>query len=64
MPGRLTEILYALYLLASGLPLVAASAHRERMAARAAAGFHTDGNLAIPARWIGPAGTAVSGSGS
>ncbi|MFJ7589561.1 hypothetical protein ACIQZO_19700 [Streptomyces sp. NPDC097617] len=43
----LTEALYAVYLLASALPMVGAAAHLEQAAVRGAAGFHTGDSLAV-----------------
>ncbi|MEU9254494.1 hypothetical protein AB0D66_21915 [Streptomyces sp. NPDC048270] len=63
MPSRLTEVLFALYVIASALPLFMAAAHRERSAAAAAVRFHTAESLRIPT-WIGLGGPAGHGSGS
>ncbi|WP_327359942.1 hypothetical protein [Streptomyces sp. NBC_01296] len=47
MPSPLTEVLCALYLLASAMPLVSAAAHQQRTAVRAAARFRTRESLAV-----------------
>ncbi|MFK0047865.1 hypothetical protein ACIQU4_28025 [Streptomyces sp. NPDC090741] len=63
MTTRLTEFLFALYVIPSGLPLLTAAAHGERTAAAAVVPFRTAESLRIPTS-IGLGGPAGYRSGS
>ncbi|MFF4450167.1 hypothetical protein [Streptomyces sp. NPDC001502] len=62
--GRLTELLYTAYIVATGLPYFAAAARQERAAVMSAAGFRPGDGHVIPARWMASGQPAQSGSGS